>query len=267
VTALLFLLFLQDPAPPAEVKTEWFPETLIYRHPLADPRAPVSGVQFQFPIHKADDMRIENRIATHLAVWRQTEGPSVFEVQAEGAAFGRFDFQQFWDMEGVDFRFGFPVIWREGSFAFKLHPWHLTSHLGDELIERTGRKRVNYSRNEITIGAAWDLEPEWRVYGEIGYALWKGDVNKYVRLMAGIETMGRYLGPDWPETFAAINMTSFEEQDWGIQFNIEAGVWLRPAGSPRGVRLTLGYFRGPSALTQFLEQNEEHWNFGIALPF
>ena len=67
--------------------------------------------------------------------------------------------------------------------------------------------------------------------------------------------------------FAAVNVTSFQEQDWGLQVNVEAGVRLRPRNSPRGVRLALGYFRGPSALTQFLEENEEHWNFGIALPF
>jgi hypothetical protein len=267
VTAFLLLLLLQSPAPQAEVKSEWFPEGLIYRHPLADPRAPVSGVQFQFPIDKDDDMRIENRIATHLAVWRERDGDSEFEVQAEGAAFGRFDFQQFWDMEAVDFRFGFPIIWRRDQFAFKLHPWHMTSHLGDEFIERTGRKRVNYSRNELTIGVSCDLDTECRVYGEVGYAIWRGDVNDYVRVMAGFETMGRHLGADWPDVFAAVNVTSFQEQDWGLQVNVEAGVWLRPQNSPRGVRLSLGYFRGPSALTQFLEENEEHWNFGVALPF
>ena len=266
VTALLLLFLLQDP--PAAVPTsEWFPEDLVYRHPLADPRAPVTGVQFQFPVDSDDNMKVENRLATQIAIWRRSEGDGAFEVQAEGAVFGRFDFQEKWDMDGADFRFGFPVVWREGAYAFKIHPWHLTSHIGDEYSERTGVKRINYSRNELTIGVSWDAEPEWRVYGEIGYALWRGDVNEYWRLMGGVETVGRHLGPEWPVSFAALNLTCFQEQDWEVQFNLEAGVWFRPEGTNRGVRFHLGYFRGPSALTQFLVDHEEYWTFGFALPF
>jgi hypothetical protein len=265
----MLLLVLQET--PAESKTvsEWFPEGLSYRHPFADPRVPVSGVRFQFPVDKEDNFKIENRLATHLAIWRKSSYPLAVEIQAEGAAFGRFDFNENWDMDGVDFRFGFPIVSRAGPIALKLHPWHMTSHLGDEFIERTGRKRFVYARNELALGLSWDLaeDGESRVYMEAGYAFERGDVNEPLRFMAGIETASRHLGPDWPETFAALNLTSFEEQDWGIQFNLEAGVWLRPEKSQRGVRLSLGYFRGPSPLTQFLEDNEEYWSFGFSLPF
>ena len=266
---LLLLLALQDTPAEREAKSDWFPEGLSYRHPLADPRAPVTGVRFQLPIETEDNFKIENRLATHLSIWRKSNEPVSFEVQAEGGAFGRFDFNENWDMDGVDFRFGFPIVSRAGPLALKLHPWHMTSHLGDEYIERTGRKRFVYARNEIALGFSWDLtaDGESRVYGEGGYALSRGDVNEPWRFMAGVETVGRHLGPDWPETFAALNLTSFEEQDWGIQFNLEAGVWLRPEKSHRGVRFSLGYFRGPSALTQFFTENEEYWSVGFSLPF
>jgi len=266
LTLLLCLAVFQDE--PKKPESEWFPEGLAYRHPLADPRAPVTGVRFQFPIDGEDDFKIENRLATHLAIWRKGD-PEVaaFEVQAEGAAFGRFNFNENWDMDGVDFRFGFPIVSRAGPIALKLHPWHMTSHLGDEFIERTGRERVVYARNEICLGLSWDIDKEWRVYLEAGYALSRGDVNEPLRLMAGAETVGRHFGPDGPDVFAALNLTSFEEQDYGIQFNLEAGVWLRPEKSNRGVRLSLGYFRGPSALTQFFEDNEEYWSLGFSLPF
>ena len=263
--SLVLFVVLQDPAP---AQSRWFPEGLAYRHPLADPRAPVTGVRFQLPIEKEDDFKIENRLATHLAIWRKGDPDLVsFEVQAEGAAFGRFNFNENWDMDGVDFRFGFPLVSRAGPIALKLHPWHMTSHLGDEFIERTGRKRVVYARNEIALGLAWDIDADWRVYAEGGYALARGDVNEPLRFMAGVETVGRHFGPEWPDVFAALNLTSFEEQDWGIQVNLEAGFWLRPEKSLRGVRFSLGYFRGPSALTQFLDDNEEYWTTGFSLPF
>ena len=259
--ALVFsLVLVQD--------SEWFPEGLAYKHPLADPRAPVTGVRLQFPLDSGDDLKIENRLATHMTIWRQGDpAKACFEVQAEGAAHGRFDLVHMWDMDGVDFRFGFPIVSRAGPIALKLHPWHMTSHLGDEFIERTGRERVVYARNEICVGISWDVDAEWRVYAEAGYAFSRGEVNEPLRFMAGVETVGRHFGPAWPETFAALNLTSFEEQDYGVQFNLEAGVWLRPEKSNRGIRFSLGYFRGPSPLTQFLEDNEEFWSLGFSLPF
>jgi hypothetical protein len=265
---LLFAFLVMQEASPPRSESEWFPLGIdAYRHPLADPRAPVTGVRLQFPIEKEDHFKIENRLATHVAIWRKSnEGGSV-EVQAEGGAFGRFDFDENWDMDGVDFRFGFPIAVRSGPFSVKLHPWHMTSHLGDEYIERTGAERVVYARNEIALGLSWNFDVETRVYFEIGYAFARGDVNEPLRLMAGAETVGRPLGPGTVECFAALNLTSFEEQDYGIQFNLEAGVWLRPEGTSRGVRFSVGYSRGPSVLTQFFEENEEYWTLGFSLPF
>src|SRR5690349_13563169 len=153
--ALVVALLVQTPEP----RSEWFPEGLSYRHPLADPRAPVTGVRFQFPIDREDHFKIENRLATHLAIWRVGDPDLVsLEVQAEGGAFGRFDFNENWDMDGVDFRFGFPIVSRAGPIALKLHPWHMTSHLGDEFIEREGRKRFVYARNEIALGFSCDID-------------------------------------------------------------------------------------------------------------
>src|SRR5688572_7548776 len=200
------LLALQAPS-----ESEWWPSQIeTYRHPLADPRAPVTGVRLQFPIETEDHFKIENRLCTHVAVWRLTDGDFAFEVQAEGGAFGRFDFDENWDMDGADFRFGFPIAARWGRFAVKVHPWHLTSHLGDEYIDRTGRERFVYARNEVAVGASWEFEPETRVYLEAGYAFERGDVNEPLRFMAGFETVQGLV-------FGAVNLTSFEEQDYDIQ--------------------------------------------------
>ena len=267
MSLVLLLLLMQDPPASREARTEWFPEGFAYRHPLADSRAPVSGVRLQFPLEPEGDFKIENRLATHLAVWRQTTGESMLEVQAEGGAFARFNFEENWDMDGVDFRFGFPLVARSGAFALKLHPSHVTSHLGDEYIERTGAKRITYARNEIALGLSWDLAERWRVAVEGGYALSYGEVNEPLRFMASAETVGRHFGRHFPETFAALNLTSFEEQDWGVQVSLEAGVWLRPEGSHRGVRLSVGYFTGPSPLTQFFDDYEEYWTLGLSVPF
>jgi hypothetical protein len=265
---LLFLLpLLQDAEAPPEPESAWFPEGLAYRHPMADPREPMSGVRLQFPLRSGDDPKIENRIGIQYAVWRSGDVDGrCFEIQAEGAVHARFDMVHILDMDAADFRFGFPLVWRDGEIAYKIHAWHMTSHLGDEYIERTGRLRYVYARNEICGGVSYDLDPEWRTYGEVGFAFTMGEVNERWRVMGGVETLAHHLGPDWPKTFVALNLTSFQEQDWGVQFNIEGGFWFAPGKTDRGVRLTLGYFRGPSPLTQFFDENEHYWSFGFSLP-
>ncbi len=277
VHLLLLLVVMQDPEPLPPAAVEWFPEGLLYRHPLADPREPISGVRFQVPVRAEDDFKIETRLGTHLALWRRGafdwRDPAeparhwAFEVQAEGAVFSRFNFDENWDMDAADFRVGVPLVARRGPWAFKVHPWHVTSHLGDEFIERTGRRRITYARNELAAGVSYDFGATWRVALEGGYALSRGNVNEPLRFMASAETVGRHFGPSFPETFAAVNLTSFEEQDWNVQLNVEVGVWLRGADRHRGLRLSIGYFNGPSPLTQFFDDHEQYVTFGFSVPF
>src|SRR5688500_13807178 len=89
VACLLFVAALQEAEP--EPPGTWFPEGLAYRHPVADPREPMSGIRLQFPFRSGEDPKIENRIAVHYAVWRVGTADSCFEVQAEGGVHARFD--------------------------------------------------------------------------------------------------------------------------------------------------------------------------------
>ena len=149
--------------PGVDWETTWLPEGFLYSSYLADPRAPVSGVRLQLPIRKKDDPKIENVLANHMVLVRYAAGDEAFELQVEAAAFSRFDISKSLDMDAVDYRFGFPLVYRKGRVAVKLHPWHVTSHLGDEFAEREGRKRIADARNEIAFGIAWDVADERRV--------------------------------------------------------------------------------------------------------
>lgn len=43
------------------------------------------------------------------------------------------------------------------KIAYRLGIHHTSSHIGDEYIERTGRQRINYTRQEIRLGNAWSF--------------------------------------------------------------------------------------------------------------
>ena len=53
---------------------------------------------------------------------------------------------------------------------------------------RTGRERVNYTREELSVGAAWRWYPRWRAYGETGVAYYRGDAAlEPWRMQSGVE--------------------------------------------------------------------------------
>lgn len=259
---LLALLMLGS----AQAETEWLPSDLLYPHPLADPRGPFTGSRVQFPLRDDRHRAIENAFGDYQSLFRISGADEAFEVAGEGAAFGRFDLEENLDMDGVDFRVGFPFVYRRGDWAVKLHPWHITSHLGDEIIEREGLLRIPYARNELALGVSW-FPATWRVYAEGGWGFSVGDPNDPWRWMAGAEVVDRLLGPDLPDVYLAANATSWKETDWEVQWAAQAGIWLRSDATPSGVRLGLEYFRGPSALTQFFRERDHYVSAGAWIHF
>ncbi|MGH7818965.1 MAG: DUF1207 domain-containing protein [Candidatus Binatia bacterium] len=268
---LLALLLLtaqaEEPKPrPQKSEIVWFADVPLYRHPVADPRAPHSGVHLQFHLRGDREARIENVLGNYISIMRWPRDRHAFEIGMEGAAFGRFNIADNLDMDGVDFRFGWPVAYRRGRLAAKLHLWHITSHLGDEFIENTGRKRIRYARNELALGTAYDLTETSRLYGEVGYGFLIGDPNQRWRAMWGLEWVDDPF-EEIPHLFTAANVTSFEEVDWHPQLNVQLGIWPRPRNLAHGLRAGFEYFRGRSALTQFFREREEFWGFGFWLLF
>jgi hypothetical protein len=65
-----------------------------------------------------------------------------------------------------------------GDWSTKLHYRHLSSHPGDEFIERTGRRRIGYTREDFTLGVAWEPLPGATVYGEGGVGIHDGAGRK-----------------------------------------------------------------------------------------
>ena len=240
----------------------WLADGMLSPHPIADPRAPFTGSRVQ---KHGGGMKNENAFGAEQSIYRVRDGERAFEVGIEAAAISRFDFEEDLDMDGVDYRVGFPIVWRRGDAAFKFEPWHLTSHLGDEIIERTGRRRIDYARDALLLGAAFDLDETWRVYGEVDFAIRVGSLNERWRAMGGVEWFQPLPESETCQLYAALNTTSFQESDWILNFNLQAGLWFRPKGSHSSIRIGLEYYNGRSALTQFFREREEHVGFGFWL--
>jgi hypothetical protein len=245
--------------------TTWFPKDMLYPHPFADPRCPSLGSRYQVSLKGDINDKIENTFGAEGSFYRVTRKAQgdAFEIGYDTGAFSRFDAHESLDMDAVDFTIGFPLAWRSGPLAVKLHPWHLTSHLGDEYEERENATRIDYARNTVGLGVAYDIAEVWRVYGEADYAFRVGSLNKRGRWMAGVEWVDEIFGQGNPAAYAGLNMTSFQETDWSINYNFQTGLWFRPQASDLTLRLGLEYYHGYSALTQFFREREEFLSFGL----
>ena len=103
---------------------------------------------------------------------------------------GQFDLDHSLDNIGWDGNYGLQASTRLApAWAAKLGLVHTSSHIGDELEERTGRQRIGYSRDELVVGVRRDLGHDLAVYGEAGYGydLSVQELQEPWRLQTGLD--------------------------------------------------------------------------------
>ena len=98
--------------------------------------------------------------------------PKDYQADVEGAAYIRQDLTQNSDVDGYDFRIGFPVTYGWDRWLFKVAWYHTSSHLGDEFeLKHPTIPRINYSRNAIVWGLSYYLTDDIRVVRRSGLRL------------------------------------------------------------------------------------------------
>ncbi|MBI2932172.1 MAG: DUF1207 domain-containing protein, partial [Planctomycetes bacterium] len=190
------------------------------------------------------------------------------DVGIEGAVISRFDLNEDWDMDSADYRFGLPIGYRKGNVAVKIHAWHLTSHLGDELITRTGARALRYNKEELAFGFACDITPEVRLYADGGWGFHLDGPKERWRFQLGGEWVREHLWEGAPRTFVACDLKWREDTgDWAI--SMQGGFWMiqSSAAATAGMRILLEYYRGTAAQTQFPDERDHYWALGFAAGF
>ncbi len=246
---------------------ELLPAKNIYMPYLADPRTSRTSTKVSFPVDsRKGNIKIESSLGTTrpLALWKNSRCPAEeAELFIEAAVFSRFDLSKDWDMDGADYRFGFPFAYRLGDVALKFHVWHLTSHLGDEYMTREqDRKRDSYHLDEAALGISWQAAPSVRAYGEIGYAFYVGPATEEGRVQVGLEWTGERWGKMTP--YAAADASTREEIDWDWNLTLQVGIIFRSNPEAGGLRFLLEYYRGHDQQTQFKSDRDQYFAFGVA---
>lgn len=170
------------------------------------------------------------------------------------------------DNIGWDGIYGFLVSTRlPRGFHLQLGTKHVSSHVGDEYAERTGRRRIGYTREEAAAGLAWSGRGGQRLYAEggWGYSPKEEIGQERGRLQLGAEIdrpTGRWERLRW---FAAADLQAMAERDWNADASLQLGLLI--AAGERRWRLGVALYDGSVPLGEYFRSDESHVALGLWL--
>jgi hypothetical protein len=256
----------------ADTRFTLFPEKAIYPKYIADPLRATSNFQVMkfanTTIANTSDDRYGIKLGGVflLGEWHNTKEDSAdFQLVLDGGFNGQFDNQYNQDNIGWDGIYGLRLFYRYSDIlAFNTGIKHISAHIGDEIAERTGRTRINYTREEFLAGLAWSLDPQIDVYFELAYAydLRNETLQEPWRAQAGVQHQVPNLWLNRFGWYTALDVTSFEESDWDANITLQTGIYTTRNAS-RSWRLGLELYDGRAQLGEFFQDNERYASLGI----
>jgi hypothetical protein len=133
-------------------------------------------------------------------------------------------------------------------------------------MERTGRRRIHYTREELLAGVSMTFRDRLTVYAEgaHGYELRNEDLQEPGRAQAGLQYESM---PVWWKGrlrwYAAVDGTATEERNWMVSLTVQAGIVLR--ADERSWRLGLEHYDGRSWIGEFFQHDERYTSIGLWL--
>lgn len=246
------------------------PDGILYPSYVAGEKEPRMGTAV---LNESDrGLILESTIGGRLGLLRHgTPGPinpQGWQWDLESAAMLRQDFEEELDVEATDFRIGSVITWRRGATRIKGGIYHLSSHVGDEFLERHPTFiRRNYSRDALLVGVYRSVTDELAVYGEVAYGIRNDGGSEPWELQFGAEYSSLAATDPCGAPFAAINAHLREEFDFGGAVNILAGWEWRGPNSGRRFRIGGQFYSGKEIQWSFYDENITLVGAGIWYDF
>jgi hypothetical protein len=169
------------------------------------------------------------------------------------------------DNIGWDGRYGLLFMMApKPGLAFKFGLLHVSSHVGDEYMERTGRKRIGYTRQELAIGASWFPTDRWRLYAETGRAISITNQEKQEPLRAQFGLEYESSPVHWRRQaawYAAMDVQTMQERSWRGDISFQSGLLVRSTG--RTWRIGVAWYHGRPMIGEFFEYTERYLSVGF----
>lgn len=253
------------------------PSSHFYPLYLADPRRAQSALLLMEPVStdvpESDALRFAIRLGGRFPILRvhpAGEPDRGWQLDFAGGFLGQFDSHHSLDNIGWDGLYGLLATYKpRPALGFRFGVLHDSAHVGDEYEERTGRRRLGYTREELVAGAAWQVGHAWLVYGEVGHMY--NEVKPFqepLRLQAGAqyESGAGPFGPRRP-WYAAVDLTSFEENDWQVKVTAQLGVMVPVGDGDNRYRFAVEVGDGRSELGEFFLYDDTYVALGWYFDF
>ncbi|MDZ4821094.1 MAG: DUF1207 domain-containing protein [Planctomycetota bacterium] len=245
------------------------PDSIIYKSYLAGMKEPRLGsfIAYENNVGWIWDIALGGRVGLLRYGTRGDILPQGWQIDLEGAAFPRLDLEEDNDMISTDFRAGLPVTFGYGNWQTKLAFYHLSSHLGDELmLKDPSVPRYNYSRDVLVWGQSYYFNEVLRLYGEAGWAF-HSDVSGNWEFQFGADYSS--LIPSGPrgDPFAAVNVHLRQEVNYSGNLVVQAGWQWRGEDGGHLLRVGAQYFNGKSEQFEFYNLSEQKVGFGLWYDF
>ncbi len=256
----------------AEGLVRFSPAQHLYPLYLADPQRATFSAQNvyldQTTTTSISHQRFDLKLGGELIILGMAESatqPDWLQLILEAGFHGQFDADQSQDNIGWDGIYSLYVSLRQNEqLAYRFGSKHISSHIGDELIENTGRQRINYTRQEWRLGVAWSFADNWLSYVDAGkgYGLRSKVLQAPWRAQLGLQ----YDNPAvfWNNQvgwYAAIDVSSYEENNWQHNNNLPLGFVAR--SQARRGRIGLEFYDGRSQLGEFFQDRERYRGIGL----
>lgn len=261
--------------PVHETKTlQLFPKQDLFPRYIADPRRATTAIALMYlpstTVEEAGDSRLQLKMGGRYGLFRvhpMDEPNRGFQVDFEAGFSGVFDRDDSSNNIGWDGIVGLYGSWRLSErLSFRGGLYHVSSHVGDEYIEKTGRTRIGYTRAEWLFGVSYEFADGFRVYGE---GAWGGDnSNEFIdkhppRVQAGLEYVSGPTIANLLSWYVATDVSSFEENDWNVNFTLQGGIQLSADESSRVYRIGMEYYDGRTNIGEFFMDQDSYLSFGI----
>lgn len=271
VPVIFLLLILLLPCRVAAQGASLFPEQQLYPVNLADPRRIQFAAKYLYFSHtgiaSTSDRRFDLKLGGRFGLLHLPKEGSEdlgWLLSLDAGFHGQFDVSASQDNIGWDGIYALMLSYRpDQTMAFKIGAYHISSHVGDEYIERTGRTRINYTREELQAGMNLSLSDRWQWYIEAGraYDLRNQQLQEPWRAQTGLQY--RSAGRQQQAWYAGLDIGATEERDWQKDISLQLG-WQIPTAT-RVWRVGLEAYDGKAQLGEFFQDDERYLGLGLWL--
>jgi hypothetical protein len=250
------------------------PHNDFYPRYLADPKNPCASLAFAHAIETEVDGLGSNTydlsIGARVPLVRLSEPDDLergWQLDGELGFFARFDqTANSLDNLGWDGWYAVGVTYAPGGpVRYRVRARHLSAHVGDEFIRATGRKRINYTRDDIGGGFAWTPLAGLTAYAEGTWATnMDNEDQENPACQGGLQYERRAAFWDGRVGYyGAVDVQLSKERAWHPNTTVQAGLML--PFSNRTWRTGAQFYTGRLSYGEYFQLDETTILFGIWL--